>query len=515
MRAAAVTEINSLGYSADQRPTSEADHRREVHSRGFPEVWRQSRAKCRVIVMDNVIANATLINEFLSWAMLWRQPETRLVFVGRVQDMDVFLDHSHNALRNTRHAVFVALPLNDPGAAATGNTRNGVEIYQRCLYCNRSRAGVQRLQHHGKYSVMAERQALLPEHHEHREDFRGHRFKVVAMEYFPYISYERLQGDKNPTLRLRDSLNTRMITVLAQHLNFTYEVMEPEDCQWGLEASGGNWTGIVGTLQHEKADFSMDLTLTSERATAVNFCRVYIDENMVILSSKPRPPPEYLSLIKPFEGIVWLIVVVSVMVWGVMLWCLLRIRNRVSQGSSMDIASSLFYGWGLLLEDRPYEPPANLTGQTMGPEEGMRKVLAGDFSYIHNYYVMRILLATHQQGAATIPVHISTTKYPLFPGNTWAFRPGSPFITRFNEGIQRLLDAGLIDFWMEDVIFTNVTKRRIQEKGSEGKINLSNANSHSQVVLGLLHLQVTFYLLFIGHTAAAFVFLTEHALARR
>ncbi|MPC60902.1 putative glutamate receptor [Portunus trituberculatus] len=141
--------------------------------------------------------------------------------------------------------------------------------------------------------------------------------------------------------------------------------MEPEDCQWGLEASGGNWTGIVGTLQHEKADFSMDLTLTSERATAVNFCRVYIDENMVILSSKPRPPPEYLSLIKPFEGIVWLIVVVSVMVWGVMLWCLLRIRNRVSQGSSMDIASSLFYGWGLLLEDRPYEPPANLTGQVL------------------------------------------------------------------------------------------------------------------------------------------------------
>ena len=62
--------------------------------------------------------------------------------------------------------------------------------------------------------------------------------------------------------------------------------------------------------------------------------------------------------------------------------------------------------------------------QTMGPEEGMRKVLAGDFSYIHNYYVMRILLATHQQGAATIPVHISTTKYPLFPGNTWAFRCG-------------------------------------------------------------------------------------------
>lgn len=81
-----------------------------------------------------------------------------------------------------------------------------------------------------------------------------------------------------------------------------YEVKEPEDCQWGLEAEGGNWTGIVGTLQHEKADFSMDLTLTPQRAAVVDFCRVYIDENLVILSLKPQPPPEYLSLIRPFES---------------------------------------------------------------------------------------------------------------------------------------------------------------------------------------------------------------------
>ena len=82
----------------------------------------------------------------------------------------------------------------------------------------------------------------------------------------------------------------------------SYVAVEPEDCQWGLEGEGGNWTGIVGTLQYEKADFSMDITLTSQRAGVVNFCKVYIDEDFVILSSKPRPPPEYLSLIKPFEG---------------------------------------------------------------------------------------------------------------------------------------------------------------------------------------------------------------------
>ena len=85
-------------------------------------------------------------------------------------------------------------------------------------------------------------------------------------------------------------------------LFFRYEAHEPTDYKWGVPAEGGNWTGIVGTLQHELADFSMDLTLTPGRATAVEFSRIYIDELVVILTSKPKPLPEYLSLIRPLEG---------------------------------------------------------------------------------------------------------------------------------------------------------------------------------------------------------------------
>ncbi|XP_050704037.1 uncharacterized protein LOC126989502 [Eriocheir sinensis] len=100
---------------------------------------------------------------------------------------------------------------------------------------------------------------------------------------------------------------------------------EPENCLWGLEASGGNWTGIVGTLQYEKADFSMDLTLTPQRAAIVEYGRVYIGEEMAILSLKPRPLPEYLALFRHLEGTVWVSMVAGVMVWSLTLWVLLRI----------------------------------------------------------------------------------------------------------------------------------------------------------------------------------------------
>lgn len=56
-------------------------------------------------------------------------------------------------------------------------------------------------------------------------------------------------------------------------------------------------------------------------------------------------------------------VVVVTMVWGITLWVLLRIKQSVSESHRMSLASSLFYGWGLLLEDQPYDPPVSIAGQ--------------------------------------------------------------------------------------------------------------------------------------------------------
>lgn len=61
--------------------------------------------------------------------------------------------------------------------------------------------------------------------------------------------------------------------------------------------------------------------------------------------------------------------------------------------------------------------------QIVDSEEGIRRVLEGKFSYIRNYYIMLILMETIYLGEkGHNPFHISSTKYPLFAGNTWAFR---------------------------------------------------------------------------------------------
>ena len=56
-------------------------------------------------------------------------------------------------------------------------------------------------------------------------------------------------------------------------------------------------------------------------------------------------------------------------------------------------------------------------------EEGMKRALDGGFSYIDNYYFIKTLVSTfYTDDTGYTPAHISSTHYPLFVGNAWAFR---------------------------------------------------------------------------------------------
>ena len=64
-------------------------------------------------------------------------------------------------------------------------------------------------------------------------------------------------------------------------------------------------------------------------------------------------------------GQVWIGVVICVMVWRMILWTLEKLRHWMLGGRHLSLSSSVFYGWGILLEDIPYDPPTNLTGQVI------------------------------------------------------------------------------------------------------------------------------------------------------
>ncbi|XP_071527053.1 uncharacterized protein [Panulirus ornatus] len=149
----------------------------------------------------------------------------------------------------------------------------------------------------------------------------------------------------------------------------------------------------------------------------------------------------------------------------------------------------------------------------------MELVLQGGFSFVFSKYISKTFIAAnYTDDLGYTAVHMSSTSYVLFAGSAWACRRGAPFRRDLDLAIQRLLEAGLINFWMEDVIATHVRNTRDnrnqheaeQVPGHEAK--LLYMDEDGQVVLGLHHLQVTFYLLLLGFGLSLFTFLSQHLL---
>lgn len=104
-------------------------------------------------------------------------------------------------------------------------------------------------------------------------------------------------------LRVNFKRNLFAVSVCLWHkLHGSYEMRPPMVEEFGLPRADGNWTGTVGTLQHQQADFSLILSPTSERLPVVDFSRVYTPVSVCIVTLKPGSLPQYFQLVRPFTG---------------------------------------------------------------------------------------------------------------------------------------------------------------------------------------------------------------------
>ncbi|XP_071541353.1 probable glutamate receptor [Panulirus ornatus] len=200
---------------------------------------------------------------------------------------------------------------------------------------------------------------------EEPENFEGHKFRVVALPYFPVSRMKRGAEEKGTTVTLLDSVDFRMLESFASISNFTYVVHEPADGEWGKELVNGNWTGIPGNLQHYLADFSLNIAPTPTRTRIMEISTIYVQDNVVIFSPKASLLPQHLAIIKPFTGELWVALSVSILVWSITLWLMQRAWSKISEGRGVEFSSAFFYGWGALIENWTPKVPINITGRML------------------------------------------------------------------------------------------------------------------------------------------------------
>ncbi|CAL4099409.1 unnamed protein product, partial [Meganyctiphanes norvegica] len=156
-------------------------------------------------------------------------------------------------------------------------------------------------------------------------NFWGIKLQGVTLDFRPFTDYKKIPGSK--VVIPQSSLDVYILNVIAESLNFTYELRMPEDGLWGYQRPDGHWVGVVGDVEFRRANFSLCLSVTEERKRSVEMTRVYYIDPLSFVTAKSRPQPQWKKLITPFSESVWILVLFSILCGTVVYYILYYVQG--------------------------------------------------------------------------------------------------------------------------------------------------------------------------------------------
>ncbi|XP_014608313.1 PREDICTED: glutamate receptor ionotropic, kainate 2-like [Polistes canadensis] len=100
-----------------------------------------------------------------------------------------------------------------------------------------------------------------------------------------------------------------IIEELSKSLGFNYTFEVQTDSVYGSYINKtGKWSGMLGKIIEGRADLAItDLTITSDRESAVDFTMPFMNLGISILYQRPtKAPPSFFSFLSPFSNDVWI-----------------------------------------------------------------------------------------------------------------------------------------------------------------------------------------------------------------
>ncbi|XP_068202845.1 glutamate receptor ionotropic, delta-1-like [Palaemon carinicauda] len=422
-------------------------------------------------------------------------------------------------------------------------------------------------------------------------DLQGYDFAVAALPYSPFIMVvdDTLLGPGK-----YKGLEVLLLDALAEAANFTYHYVAPEDGEWGRLKPSGQWTGMIGMVTTEEADWAVsDITFSSQREEYVDFCEPFVYDASELVTPRAKLLPQWLGPVRPYNWKVWVGIVIMVAFSGPFL-CFLatyytgssttyvryfqEVGNAVmytlqpvfQRGHPNDIhvtPGRLFIGtWQIFTMIIGISYSSSLTSFLVFPGfqkpiENLQQLVKSDigwgkvnFGGIQNaileqtkdpvlialregvqwrssldgilHDVAKGTLATWDNSITTrltIAVKFTDSKgQPLvhLPGFellqeriAWPMQQHAPYKQRFDELIARVVQAGLVQKWLKQLIFEEqALARKKNIESQELEENTEQAES-GQVVLSLEHFQGPFFVLFLGYIAGALALVLEVSVA--
>ncbi|XP_042202981.1 glutamate receptor ionotropic, delta-1-like [Homarus americanus] len=421
-------------------------------------------------------------------------------------------------------------------------------------------------------------------------DLQGYDFAVAALPYSPFIMTNDPSLPGPGTYR---GLEVFLLDTLAEAINFTYHYVAPKDNQWGRLTKNGTWTGMIGMVVYEEADWAVsDITFSPQREANVDFCQTFIYDASELVTPKAQPLPRWLSPVRPFTWEVWLAVVASMVLAGPFLWGLakychgahrphvawfLQFDNALlfileplfQRGTKYDIRETpgrVFVGcWLVFTMIVGISYSSSLTSFLImpglqSPIQDLRQLVTSDIGWAKVYFggvqsalleqaqdpvlialregvqwrdslegilkdVVKGTLATWDNSITTrLLVAVKYTDrngQPLvhLPGFellqeriAWPMQQYAPYKRSFDKYINRVVQAGIVEEWLQEIIFQEqslLRKERMETSGVGDSVGGGSTEGGGQVILSLEHFQGPFYVLLLGFLAGALVLVLE------
>ncbi|XP_059160214.1 probable glutamate receptor [Physella acuta] len=203
----------------------------------------------------------------------------------------------------------------------------------------------------------------------------NHRTLVVSTKQWLHFVTKSVEDGR----ATYDGFCMDVLQYLQRALNFTSQMVEPADDEWGRLLDNGSFTGLMGQLQRKEVDLvAAPLTIHEMRERVMDFTFPYFVDYTSVMMKLPDPADrKWLTIIQPFRWEVHLAILMSLIFTSCLLTFMERhnphnkTRDRDNSyrwsrdESFLGFYHTFWYLFGALFTQGGERLPTSLTGRSL------------------------------------------------------------------------------------------------------------------------------------------------------
>ncbi|SPP76120.1 glutamate receptor ionotropic, delta-1 [Drosophila guanche] len=161
---------------------------------------------------------------------------------------------------------------------------------------------------------------------EMRDWIKGKHLRIATLEDYP-LSYTEVLDNGT---RIGHGVSFQIIDFLKKKFNFTYEVFVPQDNIIGSPTDFDR--SLIEMVNSSLVDLAAAfIPSLSDQRTFVYYSTTTLDEGeWIMVMQRPRESASGSGLLAPFEFWVWILILVSLLAVGPIIYALIILRNRLT-----------------------------------------------------------------------------------------------------------------------------------------------------------------------------------------